>query len=257
MIPAGPQRIDLNGDIGEGTGAAGIAADASLMESLSSVNIACGGHAGDSESMRTLVRMARERGLAIGAHPGFPDRPGFGRRRLDFPLDAVRTFVTSQIESLRQIAAEEAATVSHVKPHGSLYAMAAEDDILADAVACAVLQIDPQSILVGLSGSALIAAGRRVGLRTASEVFVDRGYEADGSLTPRGGPGSLLTNPSAAAARVVRMLREGVVSSRQGSDVAVVANTACIHGDTPGASTFAQQVKALLVTAGFVVTRLA
>ena len=261
MIPA-RRSIDLNGDVGEWDSAAPDAAvrcraDAELAASLTSLNVACGGHAGDAGSMRALVRLARDQGLALGAHPSFPDRSGFGRRVMGLTEDEIERIVVRQVGDLVAIAALEGSRVGHVKPHGALYNVAASDSRIADAVARGVARVNPGLILVALSGSAVIDAGARVGLATASEVFCDRAYESDGSLSPRAVEGSVLTDPEAAAARLVRMIREGVVESRQGTPVRVTATTACIHGDTPGSVRFAHLLRVALAATGIDVGPLA
>lgn len=250
-----PASIDLNGDVGEWSStdpdaAARLRADADLAASLSSLNVACGGHAGDAGSMRALARLAVERGLALGAHPSFPDRSGFGRRTMDLAPAAIERVVAEQVGALVRAAAAEAVAVGHVKPHGALYTLAASDSRIADAVARGVARVSPGLVLVALSGSAAIDAAARAGLATASEVFADRAYESDGSLTPRTLPASLLTDPVAAAERLVRMIRDGIVSSRQGTPVRVVPQTACIHGDTPGSADFARHLRMALIGAG-------
>ena len=255
-----PLRIDLNGDLGEWDSSASGAAEAlrvdeALMESLTSVNIACGGHAGDGGSMRAIVRLARDRGLGIGAHPGFADRAGFGRRPIAITPAGAARLVSEQVEALRRIARTEGARVDHVKPHGALYSMASTDAAIAGGIADAVARIDPTLVLVGLSGSALSAAGRYAGLPTASEVFCDRGYTSAGTLVPRGEEGSLLDDPLTAAERLLRMLRTGVVSSRDGTDVSVLAETACIHGDSAAAAVFARRLRTTLEAAGVAVER--
>lgn len=254
-----PLAIDLNGDVGEwdstaSDAAARLQADIDLAVSLSSLNVACGGHAGDPGSMRTLARLAKARGLALGAHPSFPDRSGFGRRTMTLEPAEIERLVSEQVGALVRIAGEEGIDVGHVKPHGALYNLAATDATVASCIARAVARVNARLVLVALSGSAAIDAGARAGLATASEVFADRTYESDGTLTPRTLPGSLLTDPDAAAARLVRMIREGVVSSRQGTLVRVKPTTACIHGDTPGSVDFARRLRAALGTAGIGVT---
>jgi len=257
-MSAASLSIDLNGDVGEWDSTAADAAtrfeaDADLAESLSSLNVACGGHAGDPGSMRRLARLARDRGLALGAHPSFPDRSGFGRRAMAVPPAEIERLVIEQVSGLVRIAAEEGIDVGHVKPHGALYNLAATDAAIAFCIARAVARVNPRLVLVALSGSASIDAAARAGLATASEVFSDRAYESDGSLTPRMLAGSLLTDPEAAAARLVRMIRDGLVTSRQRTLIHVTAMTACIHGDTPGSADFARRLRAALSTAGIAV----
>ena len=232
--------IDLNCDLGEGAGH-----DAELMPLITSANIACGAHAGDEATMRATVALAQKHGVAIGAHPGFADRENFGRRELALSPAAVRTLVTEQIAALRGLA-----PLRHVKPHGALYNLAARDAAVAEAIAGAVHAVDPGLILFGLAGSELLRAGRSRGLRVAGEVFADRTYQRDGSLTPRTRPGALITDESAAVAQVLRMVREGLVRATDGTEVAIAADTVCIHGDGPRAVAFARRLSRELRDAG-------
>lgn len=253
---AAAPRIDLNADLGEWDAATAerhADVDAALMEAVSSVNVACGGHAGDAGSMRATVRAAARRGLAIGAHPSYPDRAGFGRTPMALEGAALEREVAHQVARLAAIAAEEGVGLAHVKPHGSLYHRAAVDPAVAERVAAAIAAVDRRLVVVGLSGGALVSAARRLGLRAASEVFSDRAYEVDGGLVPRGDEGAILTDAAAAAARVVTMLREGRVAARDGRPVGVVADTACIHGDSPGAAAFARGLRHALEGAGVVI----
>lgn len=232
--------IDLNCDLGEGAGH-----DAELMPLVTSANIACGAHAGDEATMRATVALAQRHGVAIGAHPGFADRANFGRRELALPPREIVDLVRMQIEALRAIA-----PVRHVKPHGALYNLAARDETVAGAVVEAVRAVDPELVLVGLAGSVLLRAGRAGGLRVASEVFADRTYQPDGSLTPRTRPDALIADGDAAVSQVVRMVRESRVRAIGGTDVAVQADTVCLHGDSPHAIVFAQRLKTELRRAG-------
>lgn len=245
--------VDLNADVGEL--AAGAAADVALLESVSSCSIACGGHAGDAASMRRTAAAALARGVAVGAHPSFRDREGFGRRRLAVSPDAVRSLVVEQIEPLAGIVGGLGGRLSHVKPHGALYGVAAEDPAIAAAIAAAVAGVDPQLVLYGLSGSELLAAGRLAGLVTASEVFADRGYRADGSLVPRGEPGALVADDQAGIDRCIAMVVGGRVTAvaapqSPAVEVALVAETICIHGDDPAAASRARRLRAALEAAG-------
>jgi UPF0271 protein len=244
--------VDLNCDLGEGAGH-----DAELMPLVTSANIACGGHAGDRETMRATVELARRHGVAVGAHPGFADPAHFGRRELALAPEAAAELVLDQVSTLRAVALGLGVTVRHVKPHGALYNLAARDRRLAAAIAEAVRRVDPGLILVGLAGSELLAAGREGGLRVASEAFADRAYRADGSLVPRGEAGALLADPAAAAAQALRLAREGRVRAGDGADVAVVADTLCLHGDGPSAVAFARRLRAELAAAGIVLRALA
>jgi UPF0271 protein len=233
--------IDLNCDLGEGAGH-----DAELMPFISSVNIACGGHAGDAATMRATVALAQKHGVGIGAHPGFADPAHFGRRELPLTPTAVQALVMEQIAALRALG-----PVRHVKPHGALYNMAARDPALADAVAVAVRAVDAGLILFGPAGSALLRAGRAQGLQWASEVFADRTYQADGSLTPRDRPDALIDDENAAVAQVLRMVQEGRVRTTNGADIVIAADTVCVHGDGSHAVAFARRLNAELRQAGF------
>ena len=237
--------IDLNCDLGEGGGA-----DAALLPLITSANIACGSHAGDEATMRVTVRAAQRHGVAIGAHPGFADREQFGRREQVLSFTEIVTLVRDQLEALRAIAAAEGTRVTHVKPHGALYNLAARDRVVADAIAEAVVQVDEQLWLYGLAGGQLLAAGRARGLRVASEVFADRTYQADGSLTPRDRTGAVLGQVVDVVAQVVRLVREGRVRTSTGEEVTVVADTLCLHGDGAGAVAFASGVRAALLGTG-------
>jgi UPF0271 protein len=240
-----PLTIDFNCDLGEGGGA-----DGELMPWITSANIACGGHAGDVVTMRETVALAEAHGVAVGAHPGFLDRENFGRREQELTAGALRELVTSQIEALRGCG-----SVRHVKPHGALYNQAARDPEMAKIVAEAVYEIDPKLILFGLAGSELVRAGRKRGLRVASEVFADRTYQADGSLTPRSRSDAVITDEAAAVAQVVRMLREGWVRSTDGSTVPIEADTVCLHGDGPKAVAMARRLNEALRDSGIKIRR--
>lgn len=245
----GRHRVDLNADMGEGDGDA----DAALLAIVSSCSIACGGHAGDAGSMARTVRLAGARGVAIGAHPSYPDRAGFGRRPIAIAPARLTAALEAQIGALATIAAAAGVRLAHVKPHGALYAAAATDRRVADAVVAAVRAIDPQLVVVGLSGGELLRAGTDGGLAVASEVFADRGYGADGTLTPRGFPGAVLHDPAAVAARALRMVTAGIVAAADGAALPVRADTICIHGDTPNAAALAGAVRAALDAAGVTV----
>src|SRR5688572_10243974 len=206
------------------------------MKSITSANVACGYHAGDPGVMRATVRMARDAGVAVGAHPGFPDLAGFGRRNMAASPREVEDFVLYQIGALAAMAAAEGMRLQHVKAHGALYNMAARDRGLADAIAGAVAAFDRSLILFGLPGSELIRAGEAAGLRVAAEGFADRAYEPDGSLTPRSQPGAVLHSPAEVVARAVRMARDGVVEAADGSEIRLRVDTICTHGDTRDSS---------------------
>jgi UPF0271 protein len=248
-------RLDLNADVGEGRrGAAAydsaLAHESLLMRHITSANVACGFHAGDPGVMRDTVALAAAHGVAVGAHPGFPDLEGFGRREIQVAPADVEDFVAYQVGALAAIAATQGVRLQHVKPHGALFNMAARDAALSDAIARATAVIDRSLILFGLPGSELIAAGTRAGLRTACEGFADRAYEADGSLVSRQQSGSVIDDPDAVVIRAVRMVREGIVDAVDGTPVAIRIDTLCVHGDTPGAAELAAQLRLALEAAG-------
>lgn len=242
------RRVDLNCDLGEGSGH-----DALLMPLITSVNIACGMHAGDTGTMRETVMGARKHGVAIGAHPGFNDRECFGRRELPVSPGEAHVFVLTQIRLLQIIARQCGTEVGHVKLHGAFYNMASRDTGLADAVASAVYEADPRLALFALAGSVQAEAGRRRGLRVASEVFADRTYKPDGSLTPRSHADAMIDDENAAVAQVLSMVTEGKVRATDGSDVKIVADTVCLHGDGPHPVIFALSVRKALASAGVAV----
>jgi UPF0271 protein len=232
--------IDLNCDLGEGA-----ENDAGLMPLVTSANIACGGHAGDEATMRATVALAQKHGVAIGAHPAFSDREYFGRRELVLSAEEIWAMVMIQIMALRAIV-----PLRHVKPHGALYNLAGRDATVAGVVADAVLAVDKDLILFALAGSELVHAGRARGLRVAEEVFADRTYQADGSLTPRSRTGALIQDKDAVVAQVLRMIHDGKVRATDGVDVAIKADTICLHGDGPNAVALAQRLNAELGKAG-------
>jgi len=238
-------RVDLNADVGEGCGQ-----DAALMPLITSANIACGGHAGDAESMREAVALAIEHGVAIGAHPSFPDRKHFGRQEMHLAARELHECIVAQIESLVNVAAAAGARLRHVKPHGALYNMAARDEALAETVVAAIRNVDSTLMVFGLAGSALLTAAKGAGLRAVSETFADRAYKADGSLLPRSEPGSVVHDEAAVADRAVAMARNGSVFAVGGSRIAIRADTICIHGDTPGAAALAQRIRDAFLVAG-------
>ncbi|TDW99221.1 UPF0271 protein [Dinghuibacter silviterrae] len=239
------QRIDLNCDMGEG-----MPDDEALMPLISSANIACGGHAGDEDTMRRTVELAMRHGVFVGAHPGFEDRENFGRVEMSLLPSEVFALVLRQIESLASVCRSLRVTLHHVKPHGALYNMAARDPALSHAIASAVVEVDLALVLYGLSGSHLITEARRLGLRTASEVFADRTYQDDGSLTPRNAPGALIEDETQSLAQVLRMVREGTVVSQSGAVVRIAADTLCLHGDGAHAVSFAKTIRNRLIHEG-------
>lgn len=241
-------HIDFNADIGEGCGD-----DAAIIPLLSSASIACGGHAGDSASMAAAVAHCVEHGVAIGAHPSWEDREGFGRQRVDAPMDQLQSMLQRQIRALAAVAGSAGARLAHVKPHGALYNQAAEDAGVARAIAEEVASIDPGLRLYALAGSELAAAGRAAGLSVVEEVFAERAYLDDGRLVPRGEPGAVIGTLEAAVAQTLQMLREGTVTSVDGQTVPIRPQTLCLHGDRPDAARFARGLRQAIEAAGFVV----
>ena len=228
-------RIDLNSDVGESFGAWRMGADAQVMRSITSANVACGYHAGDPGVMRETVRLARECGVSVGAHPGYPDLVGFGRREMKITPEDVEDMVLYQIGALAAIASAEGIALAHVKAHGALYNQAVRDRALAATIARAVRAVDRNLVLFGLPGSELLKAGEDAGLRVAAEAFADRAYNADGSLVARSDPGSVIHDPVEVVRRSLRMVREGRVTTRDGTELTFRVDTLCTHGDTPGA----------------------
>jgi UPF0271 protein len=238
-------QVDLNADLGEGAGH-----DEELLALVTSANIACGFHAGDANTMRESIEAARNHGVAVGAHPSLFDRENFGRKELPVASDKVFDAMTYQLGVFQAIAEAASVRPNHVKPHGALYNMAVRDPGLAEAVARAIAAADPTLILFAPGKSALASAGEANGLRIAPEVFADRNYLSDGTLVPRSRPDALLHDPEEAAARVLRMLRDGKVRSVDAGDVDVQAETICVHGDTPGAVDFACALRSQLKKEG-------
>ena len=243
-------RVDLNCDMGESFGRWELGADAAVMPHISSANIACGGHAGDPAVMRRTIRLAVQHGVACGAHPGFADLAGFGRREIPTTAGEAGDLVLYQLGALAAIAAAEGVRLRHVKPHGALYNMAARDRTLANAIAAAIASFDRSLVLFGLAGSVMLEAGRQAGLEVAAEGFADRAYEADGSLTGRSLPGAVIHDVADVVSRATRMVREGRVRARDGSDIALHVDTLCVHGDTPGADRLAASLRSGLEAAG-------
>jgi len=237
--------VDINADLGEGAGH-----DDELFELISSANIATGFHAGDSDTMHAAVCAAREHGVAVGAHPSFFDRENFGRKELNIAYQEVLDAVAYQLGIFQAIASALDVRPNHVKPHGALYNMAVRDANLGDAIARAIESVDSKLILFAPDKSELARAGDAHGLQIAREIFADRNYLNDGWLVPRTRPDALLHDPKEAAARVLRMLREGKVRSVEGDDVDVRGETICVHGDTPGAVEFARELRTQLESEG-------
>jgi UPF0271 protein len=243
-------RIDLNCDMGESFGAYSMGNDIAILDFVNSANIACGFHAGDPATIHKTVKAALGKGVAIGAHPGLPDLQGFGRRTMAISASEAYDMVIYQIGAVAGFAQAMGGRLGHVKAHGALYNMAAKDQRLANVIAKAVHDFDPRLIMFGLAGSAMIEAAEDVGLRAANEVFADRTYQDDGSLTPRSQSNAMIEDEEQSVAQVKRMVTEGVVRSVDGNDVRVRADTLCIHGDQPNALTFARRIRTELERAG-------
>jgi 5-oxoprolinase (ATP-hydrolysing) subunit A len=243
-------RIDLNADVGESFGAYAIGHDAGLMKSVTSANVAAGFHAGDPSVLRATIRLAKAHGVAVGAHPGFPDLAGFGRREMRVSPREAEDFVLYQIAAVAGVAATEGVTLQHVKPHGALFNMAMRDADLASAIARATAAFNSELMLFGLPDSELLKAGRAQRLRVVAEAFADRAYEADGSLVSRSKPGSVIHDASAVVARAVQMAKDGTVVSIDGAVLKLQPDTICVHGDTPGADDLAARLREALGAAG-------
>jgi UPF0271 protein len=244
--------IDLNCDMGEGAGE-----DEGIVPLVSSINVACGFHAGDPATIRATIRLAARHGVAVGAHPSYPDRAGFGRAPMVRSPGDVRDDVVYQVAAVRAFCAAEGVPLVHVKPHGALYNTAAQDPALAAAVCEAIRQVDAGLVVVCLAGSPMAGVVRSLGLRCAEEAFADRGYTPEGTLVPRGKPGALVEDSAAVAERVSAMARDRRVTSVAGTAVGVAADTICLHGDTPGAALLAAAIRARLVRDGVEVRALA
>lgn len=248
--------VDLNCDMGESFGAYKMGRDEEILDYVTSANIACGFHAGDPSTMRKTVRLALEKNVGIGAHPGFQDLVGFGRRNIDITPQEAYDIVVYQIGALYAFVKSEGGKLQHVKPHGALYNIAAKNAAIAQAIAEAVYKVDPELILLGLAGGELVKAGKKIGLKTASEVFSDRTYQEDGSLTSRREANALIKDHDVACQQVIRMVKEGKVTSLQGKDVSIQADTICIHGDGEHALDFAKYIRKALKEANITVTKL-
>ncbi|UHA73671.1 LamB/YcsF family protein [Paenibacillus sp. 481] len=242
--------VDLNCDMGESFGAYTIGNDEAILDLVTSINIACGYHAGDPSTMRKTVEMALNKQVAIGAHPGLPDLIGFGRRNMNITPTEAYDMTVYQIGALDGFVRSEGGVMQHVKPHGALYNMAAQHKQLAQAIAEAVYKVNPELVLYGLSGSEFIRAGASIGLKTASEVFADRTYCQDGSLTPRNEPDALINDAAQAASQVIQMVKKGTVCARNDIEINMKAETICIHGDGAHALHFASTIREMLILEG-------
>jgi UPF0271 protein len=243
-------HIDLNSDLGESFGAWRMGDDAAMLDVVSSANVACGFHAGDPAGILNTLRAAAERGVTVGAHVGYPDLAGFGRREMAMASADLQAAVIYQIGALQALASVAGVRVRYVKPHGALYNTIAHDERQARDVIEAVRALDADLALVVLAGSPLVAWARAAGLRTVAEAFADRGYRADGSLVPRSQPGAVLHDPDAVAERMVQLVRTGTVAANDGTPVRVEAESICVHGDSPGAVAMAQRLRARLQAEG-------
>jgi UPF0271 protein len=246
--------IDLNADLGESFGAWSMGDDEAILHHVTSANVACGFHAGDPQVMDRTVARAVKAGVAVGAHPGYPDLRGFGRRAIAADPAEVETDVVYQVGALLAFVKSHGARLVHVKPHGALYNQAAVDEALSRAIARAVARVSRDLVLVGAASSPIMrGAAEAEGLRFAAEAFADRAYEKDGTLVPRGRPGAVITDTAEVAARAVRIAREGHVLTAEGTEITLAADTLCLHGDTPGAVAHARAVRAALEAAGVAV----
>lgn len=239
-------QIDLNCDMGEGYGRYVLGNDEAVIPLVSSVNVACGFHASDPSTMRRTVKLAKEWNVAVGAHPSFPDRVGFGRREMSASPAEIRDDVIYQLGALLAFCKAEGVPLRHVKPHGALYNLAARDIEAATAIAAAVRSVDPSLYLVGLCGSAMVAAARETGLKFVPEAFADRGYRKDGRLVSRKEHGAVLDDPEVVAERVVRMVRDGEVITVDGTGIPIDPKTVCVHGDTPGVVALLRAIRSRL-----------
>ena len=237
-------KVDLNCDLGESFGRYRLGEQAEILKYVTSANVACGFHAGDPTVMRETVELAIANGVQIGAHPGLPDLNGFGRREMNITQQEAYDMVVYQIGALQGFLTTKGVTMQHVKPHGALYNMASVNRPIADAIAKAVYGVSPQLILFGLASSELTAAGEAFGLQTVHEVFADRTYQADGTLTSRKLENALITDETVAIAQIVKMVKQGNVTSIQGTEVTLKAESICIHGDGAHAVEFAKQARA-------------
>ena len=248
--------IDLNSDMGESFGAYKIGGDEEIIKYVTTANVACGWHAGDPMVMEKTVALAKEFGTAVGAHPGFPDLMGFGRRNMAVTPEEAKAYVKYQLGALQAFAKAHGVKIQHVKPHGALYNMAAVDEKLAKAMCEAVYEVDKDIIFMGLAGSKMITAAEEIGLKAASEVFADRAYNDDGTLVSRKLPGAVIKDKELAIKRVVRMVKEGKVESINGKDIDIKADSICVHGDNPKALEFVKNIRETLEKEGVTISNL-
>jgi UPF0271 protein len=245
--------IDLNCDMGESFGAYKLGLDEEVIKYITSANIACGWHAGDPLVMDRTVRLAKENGVGAGAHPGYPDLMGFGRRNMDCLPEEIRHYVVYQIGALKAFCDVHGVPLRHVKPHGNLYLTAVENETVARAVAEAIVSVDPELIYVALAGAKgqlMTRIGREMGLKVAYEAFPDRAYTPEGTLVSRRSPGAVIKEPERVAERALKMAAEGRVVAADGTEISLEAQTLCVHGDTPGAVNLVRQIRELLEKEG-------
>ncbi|WP_085991154.1 LamB/YcsF family protein [Oceanobacillus senegalensis] len=247
--------VDLNSDLGESYGAFTVGQDDLVMNYITSANIACGYHAGDHNVIQQSVKKATEKQVGIGAHPGFQDLHGFGRRMMQIDTDELYNLMVYQIGAIQAFAKLNNNNLQHVKPHGALYNMASKDKEMAQAIAQAVYDIDSNLILFGLAGGELVNMGRKVGLSVAEEVFADRTYQPDGTLTKRTEKDAIITDAEEAVYRVIRMVKDGKVEAMDGSDIPIQADTICVHGDSPKSLEFVSKLKEGLLDNGINIRR--
>ncbi len=244
------RSVDLNADLGEGSGTERLAGDKLLLSLVTSANIACGYHAGDAVSIKENVRAAADLGVTIGAHPSFPDRLGFGRREMKIADDELKRHIVMQIEILAEACETAGTKLRYVKPHGALYNLATRERRTASLIAESIASIDKSLILLGLANNLMLDAARDAGLTAAAEAFADRGYEADGTLVPRGQPGALLENADDIAARTVTLVLERKLIARDGCEIELDADSLCTHGDGPNAHAILQRLREAMKGAG-------
>jgi UPF0271 protein len=251
------KRVDINSDLGESFGQYKIGNDENVLKYVTSANIACGMHAGDPVVMEKTVKIAVENGVGLGAHPGYPDLQGFGRRNMALTADEVKAYVIYQIGALQTFAHSVGKKLQHVKAHGALYNMAAKDIKIAMAIAEGIKLVDSDLILLALANSKMVEAAHEVGLKVAQEIFADRAYNPDGSLVARGTPGAMIHDKEVAIPRVVKMVTEGKVTAINGEEINIQADSICVHGDNPEALKFVEQIRNALTNAGVQITQLA
>lgn len=239
-------KVDLNCDLGESFGRYTLGMDSAVLPIISSANVACGFHASDPVVMARTVALAKKAGVAVGAHPGYPDLLGFGRRNMVITAEEAKAYIQYQLGALDAFLREQGMRMQHVKPHGAFYNMAAKDAALARAICEGIRAFDPELIVLGLSGGQLLRAAEELGLRAVSEVFADRGYEEDGSLVNRQKPGAIITDEEEAVRRVVRMVTEGRLTAVTGKDISIQADSICVHGDGVKALQFSAKIRAAL-----------